>query len=253
MFNKSIEKASVAAENKVNLLKKNPAGYFLLSVLAGMFIGFGVLLAYSIGAQLNGASYSKLLIGVGFCVGLSLVMMCGAELFTGNNLVMTIGIARKKVSLGNTLYLWLFCWIGNLLGSMLIAYIFSLTGLQNGATGEFMANLAVAKSSLGIAELISRGILCNMIVCMSVWYSFKADSDTAKLIMVFWVIFAFITTGYENCISNMTLFTEVLLNPCGQIIQFTGMLKNLLFVTIGNMIGAAIFTAFPYLIASKNE
>ncbi len=134
MFNEEFTAAANGAAAKAGLLRKNPAGYFLLSMLAGMFIGFGVLLVFTLSGALAGAPYTKLVMGCCFGVALSLVVMAGAELFTGNNLVMTAGILKKTVTAGEALKLWAVCWIGNLAGGILLAIIYNATGLYSDAT-----------------------------------------------------------------------------------------------------------------------
>lgn len=253
MFHEEFMAAAAASQAKLKLLKKNPFGYFLLSMLAGAFIGFGVLLTNSIGAQLQGAPYTKLVLGLSFGVALSLVVMAGGELFTGNNLVMAAGMLDKRVTLGQSVGLWCFCWLGNLCGSIILAVVYHLTGLGIGATGEFMAAAALGKMTAGAVPLLARGALCNMLVCLAVWCGFRAKSDAGKLIMIFWCLFAFITTGFEHSVANMTLLTEALLNPSGQAVSLGGMVWNLVFVTIGNMIGGILFVAIPYFAASQTK
>ena len=251
MFREEYQAAANGAKTKVELLEKNPKGYVILSILAGMYIGFGVLLTNSIGAQLEGAVYTKLVMGLTFGVALSLVVMAGAELFTGNNLVMAAGLLRGTVRAGQAVKLWIVCWCGNLCGAMLLALIYHLTGLASGTVGEFMATAAAAKMAIPPLALIARGVLCNMLVCLAVWCGFRATSDAGKLIMIIWCLLAFVTTGFEHCIANMTLLTEALLNPAGQAVTFGGWLYNLGLATIGNMIGGILFVAVPYSIGAK--
>ena len=118
MFREEFEAAANGAVSKYNLLKKNPGGYFILSMLAGMYIGFGVLLAFTAGGLLAGASATKLVMGATFGVALSLVVMAGGELFTGNNMVMAAGVLKKKITLPNAVYLWIICWLGNAAGGV---------------------------------------------------------------------------------------------------------------------------------------
>lgn len=253
MFHDEFQAAAAASQAKLRLLHDDPFGYFLLSVLAGAFIGFGVLLTNSIGAQLQGAPYTKLVLGLSFGIALSLVVMAGAELFTGNNLVMAAGMLDKRVTLGQAVKLWCICWLGNLCGGVVLAVVYHLTGLGLGATGEFMAAAALGKMTAGAVPLLARGALCNMLVCLAVWCGFRAKSDAGKLIMIFWCLFAFITTGFEHSVANMTLLTEALLNPSGQAVTFGGMIYNLVLVTIGNMIGGIVFVALPYFAASRQK
>ncbi len=253
MFHDEYLAAAGASEAKLKLLTNNPLGYFLLSMLAGSYIGFGVLLTNTIGAQLQGAPYTKLVLGLSFGIALSLVIMAGAELFTGNNLVMAAGMLEKRVTLGQSVKLWIVCWLGNLCGSALLAAVYVLTGLGSGAVGEFMAAAALGKMTAGLVPLLARGALCNMLVCLAVWCGFRAKSDAGKLIMVFWCLFAFITTGFEHSIANMTLLTEALINPSGQAVTFGGYIYNILVVTAGNMIGGIVFVALPYFAGSRQK
>ena len=253
MFRTDLVKSANTAGSKIAMLKKDPLGYFILSMLAGAYIGIGVLLAFTIGGLLDGAPYAKVVMGLSFGVALSLVVMAGAELFTGNNSVLTMGILNKTVSLRDSICLWAVCWLGNLAGAVILAVIYHLTGLGTGAVGEFMAAAAYGKMSLGVIPLITRGILCNFLVCLAVWSAGRATSDAGKLIMIFWCLFAFITTGFEHSIANMTLMTVALLEPMGQAVSVGGYFYNLLFVTLGNMIGGIFFVALPYYLASRND
>ena len=253
MFKADFTKTASGAESKTAMLRNNPSGYFILSMLAGAYIGIGVLLAFTLGGQLEGAPYTKLIMGLSFGVALSLVVMAGAELFTGNNMVMAMGILDKRIRLSDGVKLWIICWLGNLVGAVVLAVIYHLTGLGAGAVGTFMASAAAAKMSLGIVPLITRGILCNFLVCLAVWCAGRATSDIGKLIMIFWCLFAFITTGFEHSIANMTLMTIALLNPMEQAVSIGGYFYNLLFVTLGNMIGGIVFVALPYYAASAKD
>ncbi|MCI8501948.1 MAG: formate/nitrite transporter family protein [Oscillospiraceae bacterium] len=253
MFQEEIEAVSNAAKSKCNLLRTNPAGYLLASVLAGAFIGFGVLLAFTVGGLTAGSSFSKFLMGCTFGVALSLVVMAGGELFTGNNLVMFVGAVRKSVTFGQCLKIWGVSYLGNLVGSLLLALIYLGCGLATGAVGEFMSTAAAVKMSLSPLELLCRGALCNMLVCLAVWCSFKCKSESGKLIMVFWCLLAFITTGFEHSIANMTLLTISLLSPAGSAVSLGGEVYNLFFVTVGNMAGGILFAAVPYLVIAKKK
>ena len=251
MFKEEFGAAAKAAAAKISLLKNNFFGYFLLSVLAGVFVGFGVLLAFTIGGMMSSSSSVKILMGLSFGIALSLVVIAGAELFTGNNMVMTAGLLKKNASLKDVLKLWGVCYLGNLTGSIVLGIIFELTGLNSGATAEFISSEAAGKMGLPVIALLARGLLCNVLVCLAVWCGFKCKEESAKLIMIFWCLFAFITTGFEHSIANMTLFTVALFNPCGQAVSIAGGFYNLILVTIGNMIGGIICVALPYYFASK--
>ena len=163
------------------------------------------------------------------------------------------GVSRKKIRVQDAILLWIICWLGNLAGSILLALIYHGTGLASDPVGPFMATAALAKMSAPAGRLFLRGILCNMLVCLAVWSGFRTKSDSAKLIMTFWCLFAFITSGFEHSIANMTLLTEALLNPCGQAVSLGGLFYNLLWVTLGNMAGGIIFLTIPYSIGAREE
>ncbi|EHO17415.1 hypothetical protein HMPREF9623_01014 [Stomatobaculum longum] len=120
-----------AAAAKVGLLKKNPLGYFLMSMLAGAYIGFGILLIFTESGLLAGNPAAKIVMGASFCVALSLVIIAGAELFTGNTMVMTAGVLEGKISAAELLKLWCVCWLGNVAGSVLLALLFYASGLTD--------------------------------------------------------------------------------------------------------------------------
>lgn len=255
MYYEEIKKITNAAQVKNELLKRSPLKYLLSSGLAGMYVGFGILLIFSIGGFLSQVDFPvvKIVMGISFGIALSLVIMAGSELFTGNNMIMTIGNLEKNVTVGETVNIYILSFIGNLLGSILLACLFVLSGLGQGSTGIFMAKIAQSKVSLPWIELLARGILCNILVCLAIWCSFKMKEETGKLIMIFWCLFAFITTGFEHSVANMTLLSAVLIMPGAEVISLTNFIYNISFVTLGNFIGGALFVALPYWYISQQE
>ncbi len=253
MFNEEFGAMAGAAKKKAGFLAERPAGYFLASVLAGIFIGFGILLIFTVGALLDGAPYTKIVMGAAFGIALSLVVIAGAELFTGNNLVMTSGALSRTVRWAQVFKLWAVCYIGNWVGAILLSLIFWGTGLADSATGQFIAASAAAKMAIPPAALFFRGMLCNALVCLAVWASFKTKSDAAKLIMVFWCLFAFITTGFEHSIANMTLLTTAMLNPAGAAVSAGGYFYNILLSSAGNMAGGILLVALPYFAIARRK
>jgi nitrite transporter NirC len=252
MFAEEITAVANTAKGKSALLKINPGGYFLAAMLAGIFVGFGVLLAFTVGGLLGDNPFAKILMGCVFGIALSLVMMAGAELFTGNILVMVVGTARQTVTVGDCLKVWAASYVGNLAGAFLLAMIFVGCGLATGSVGDYISAGAAAKMSLPPLALLCRGILCNMLVCLAVWCGFRCKSESGKLVMVFWCLFAFVTTGFEHSVANMTLFTVSLLAPAEVAVSLGGGVYNLALTTIGNIIGGVVFVALPYLgIAAK--
>lgn len=253
MFSEEINKVAQAAKAKSNLLKSGKVKYLLSSMLAGLYVGLGIMLIFSIGGILASAEspFTKIVMGLSFGVALSLVIMAGSELFTGNNFIMMIGSLKKTVTLVDTVKIWIFSFVGNLLGSIIGAYAFYAAGLARGPVGQFILSASATKMSLPIHELIVRGILCNLLVCLAIWCSFKMKEETGKLIMIFWCLFAFITTGFEHSVANMTLLSIGLFIPHTAAVSLSGFIYNLSFVTLGNMIGGALVLAIPYYLISK--
>lgn len=253
MFSEEINKVAQAAKAKSNLLRSGKVKYLLSSMLAGLYVGLGIMLIFSIGGILASAEspFTKIVMGLSFGVALSLVIMAGSELFTGNNFIMMIGSLKKTVTLLDTIKIWIFSFVGNLLGSIIGAYAFYAAGLARGPVGQFILSASATKMALPIHELVFRGILCNILVCLAIWCSFKMKEETGKLIMIFWCLFAFITTGFEHSVANMTLLSIGLFIPHTAAVSLSGFIYNLSFVTLGNMIGGALVLAIPYYLISK--
>ncbi|RXM56909.1 formate/nitrite transporter family protein [Clostridium tetani] len=255
MFSQEINKLAVASEKKVALLKESKAKYVLASMLAGIYVGFGILLIFSIGGILSPANspFTKIIMGVSFGIALSLVLVAGSELFTGNNLIMTIGALEKKVTWKSALNVWIFSYIGNFIGSFLLGLMFTYSGLPKGNIAKFIISGTKNKIAAPSMELFIRGILCNMLVCLAVWCFFKLKEEGAKLIMIFWCLFAFITAGFEHSVANMTLFSIAYMIPHGLEITFGGLMHNMLWVTLGNFVGGALFIGWTYWYISKKQ
>ncbi len=253
MYLDVINKLVNASKAKVKLLENNPIGYFLASCLAGVYVGLGIILIFTIGGHLSGLPYAKIVMGISFGIALSLVLMAGSELFTGNNLIMGVSSLVKAVPWPKTLKLWVVCYLGNWVGSITVAVLFYYSGLNNGAVAQTIANVSLAKMSASVPELIVRGILCNLLVCLAVWCYFKLENEVAKLVMIFWCLFAFITSGFEHSIANMTLLTIGVLEPLETGIELSGYFYNILVVSAGNVIGAFMFLVIPYVIISKER
>lgn len=238
---------------KVNLLKKNPLGYFVSAMVAGMFISFGSFVAFTLGAVINGsnlAALTKVMQAFAFASALSLVVMAGAELFTGNNLVMSAASIRKAVTWADTVKLWIVCWVGNLVGSLISVVAFHFSGVDTGATGEYFISISTTKVGLEPFPLLIRAILCNILVCLAVWCATKMKSEAGKLIMIFWCIFVFMVCGFEHSIANMSILGVGVANGGITIGQYC---YSVLLATVGNMIGGVVFTALPYHVISKEK
>jgi formate/nitrite transporter len=236
---------------------------FTLSILAGAFIGLGAMLATTVytGSSTLPYGVARLLMGFTFCLGLILVVVAGAELFTGNNLIV-MAWASRKISTGRLLHNWAVVYLGNFVGSLATALLVFLSeqyNAGNGAVGETALKIALAKSNLGFVEAVALGILCNGLVCLAVWLTYSARSTTDKILAIVFPITAFVAASFEHSIANMYfipygLFIKVF-NPAFAVAHSLDLssltwgsflLKNLLPVTIGNIIGGAGLVAIVY-------
>lgn len=256
MHNETLEKLTIAAKNKVNLLNSSRLKYIVSSAFAGLYVGIGILLIFTIGGLLTSVNspMTKIMMGVSFAIALSLVVMTGSELFTGNNMVMTAGTLNKGTSTKDLLRVWAYSFVGNLIGSLLVAGLFVGTGLVNkGAVMEFFATTSLAKASLPFMDLFFRGVLCNILVCVAVMCSFRTNDDTAKLIIIFMCLFAFITSGFEHSVANMTIFGVALFSSAIKGATLMGAIYNLFVVTLGNIAGGAlVMGAGAYILGKKD-
>lgn len=137
---------------------------------------------------------------------------------------------------------------------MIVAVVFTMTGVPgSGDIGNFLANTAAAKISGSVPQLISKGIFCNICVCLAIWCGTKLKSEGARLALNFCCVATFVACGFEHCVANMTFLSVGLMNPNGAFITLTGIGYNLLFVTIGNIIGGVLFLAIPYYLISRER
>ena len=218
-----------------------------LAMLAGAFIGFGAAAYTMVMTGVDpGFGPARLLGGLTFSLGLILVIVGGAELFTGNALMVMAAVDRR-ITLAALLRNWSIVYLGNLIGSIGLALAFWQTGLLDGAMGETATRIATAKADLPTLQALFRGILCNALVCLAVWLTFAARSATGKILAIIWPISAFVLLGLEHSVANMYLFPQAL--AAGADIAAGAMLHNLFWVTLGNIIGGAGGVALAYRFA----
>lgn len=255
MYLESVKIISQAARLKIEYLKRSLLSYMVASILAGTYIGIGIVLIFSVGAPLaaENSVFLKALMGVSFGIALTLVVFAGAELFTGNNMFMAVGFLKKEVSLSGVLTVWILSWLGNLMGSLLLAYLVVASGAISHAN-SFIEKISAVKMGMSGLQLFLRGILCNWLVCLALWTSGRSKSDTAKCVLIFWCLFAFIACNYEHSIANMTLLSMSLFAPHHiEVVSWWGFLRNLFYVTLGNIAGGAFFVGALYCIATHKE
>ena len=241
------------AIQKKTLVYKQTVSYLMLTMLGGMFVGFGIILLITIGGLLDPSAVPgmKVLQGLTFGVALTMVIISGADLFTGNNLIMTIGCLEKKTSVIDLIWVWIFSWIGNLIGSVLVALLYYYSGLYKGTILLYVQKLVNYKIDPSFLELFCRGILCNILVCLAVFCAYKLKNEAAKIVVIFCCIFPFITSGFEHSIANMTLFSIAYFILSTDSISLLGFIHNLIPVSLGNAVGGALFIGVAFWVSDK--
>ena len=225
----------------------------MLGLLAGGFIGLGAL--FSVIVQSDGSlgfAAQRVLSGVVFSLGLLLVVVAGAELFTGNNLL-AMAWADGCMPTRDLLKNWIVVCLANFAGAAGLAAVVFLSGhaaMNAGAIGRTYVQIAVAKSSLSLAEAFFRGVLCNVLVCMAVWMSLAGRSVTDKFIAIVFPVSAFVAAGFEHSIANMYLFplATMLQAAAGQPVELAWLWRNLLPVIAGNLVGGSVLVALVYYV-----
>lgn len=225
---------------------------FVLSVLAGAFISLGALF-YTVVVTETGLGFgvTRLLGGLSFCLGLVLVVVAGAELFTGNNLIAmawACGLIRIQEVLRN----WLITYVGNVvgcLGTVLLVLWSDVASLGGAAVGETALHIAHTKADLSLGEAFTRGILCNVLVCLAVWLATGARSVTDKIMAIIFPITAFVAIGFEHSIANWFFLPFGLAQDEQGIVSTIGVAKNILAVTAGNIVGGTLLVTGVYWLA----
>jgi len=240
---------------------------FTLGVMAGAFIAFGaVLYTYVIHDSAMSTGLTKLIGGLVFCLGLILVIVAGAELFTGNNLIVMAYVSRK-VTMRQLLRNWGIVFAGNLVGSLGVVVLIWMTGqwtAGGSAVGVKALMIANGKVNLTVLQALSRGTLCNVLVCLAVWLCFSGRSVTDKILAIIFPITAFVALGFEHSVANMYFIpaglvlkhspqvvaaAESALGKAPDLSELTVggfLIHNLLPVTIGNIIGGGVLGAAIY-------
>jgi len=228
---------------------------FALALLAGAFIALGslfyaVTLTTGPGDPPTAIGLVRLAGGVTFSLGLILVVVGGAELFTGNNLI-AMAWASGRVTALQVLRNWAWVYLGNFVGAIGTAFLIWLAdvhSLNDGAVGDTMVRIARAKVSLDPLSALTRGILCNVLVCLALWLCIGARGVADKILAIIFPISAFVACGFEHSIANMYFLPiGIILTSGGAApLSLAGALNNLLFVTIGNILGGTILVALVY-------
>lgn len=254
VFSDEMQIVCEASKKKVKILNKGISKYLIISALGGFFVGLAVMLLYTVGGILDHSGFggTKIIMGISFGCALSFVIMAGVDLFTSNSLVMLIGALYKKVTWLDFFKILSVSWIGNFLGSIVGGGIYAYSHSGTSYVQEFIITMAQSKINTPMFDLILKGMLCNVLVCLAAWFSYKLKSESGKLIMIFWCLFTFITAGFEHSIANMTLFSIAYFLP-NSTVTLGGAFYNIFFVSLGNFIGGTLLVALPLYYIAKDK
>lgn len=240
---------------------------FVLAILAGMMIGAGasLMLFVKSDAALTFAP-SQILGGFCFSLGLICVIVAGAELFTGNTL-MVAAAADRRIGVGRMLRNWVIVYAGNLVGSLLLVAIIAgshVASMNGGAVGDAMVSVAYGKITLAPGEIFFRGILCNWLVCLAVWMGFAGRTVIDKVFTTIFPVMAFVACGFEHCVANMFILPMGIATlassgyggalPADAVaaaLTAGGACYNIVLATLGNIVGGAVFVGLFYWIAYR--
>jgi nitrite transporter len=252
MYTEAVQTLSEQAAAKLLHQRRSLLSHLVRSMLAGMYVGAAIVLIFTIGSFLP-KECQKLLMGVCFGGALTIVIFAGSELFTGSNLVLTLGVLSGKAQGRDLVANWVWTWIGNLIGSVLLAVIVIRSGIMDAdPVKSFVLKLTETKMNLPPEQLFWRAVLANWIVCLGVWMAARTKDDTARILLIWWCMFTFITCGYEHSIANMCGLMLGLLLPHGEAITLGGYGYNLALATLGNVVGGVVFVAGMYWLGSPN-
>lgn len=232
--------------------RRGALGTSVLAVLGGAFVSLGALFYVVVvtGSTL-GFGPTRLLGGVAFSLGLILVIVAGAELFTGNNLI-AMAWASGLVSFREVVRNWALVYAGNLAGALAtvgLAWAGGVHELGGGAVGQTLAAIARHKASLGTPQLLALGVLCNGLVCLAVWLSMAGRSATDKILAIVLPVAAFVAVGAEHSVANLFLLPWALVLSVGEPGLLAGATRNVAVVTIGNALGGTLLVASVYWLA----
>lgn len=249
----NIDAQSRAARHKVSGSAR-PLNYFVAAMLAGAFIGLADIFMITAGGPLRlaGSPWYPLVEGGVFGIGLILVVFAGGELATSAMMILPIGLKERAIAWGPALRAFALMVLGNLAGAVVLALVVRGAGIMSDGTvpGEALAAVVAAKAHKTTVELFFRAILCNVLVCLAMWSVTRTDNDVAKMVVMAWCMAAFVASGMEHVVANMTTFALGVVHGVeGATVAEVG--RNLSTVLLGNLVGGAVFVGLAMWVAAR--
>lgn len=249
MESQSLEQVEQVSQKKEKIFNTGKIRYLIRAALASMFIGFGVIVAFRTGSYfyLAESPWAYPMAGLTFSVAIILIAYGGADLFTGDTFYHTYAAIRKKMAWGVVGKLWTYTYIGNILGAAAFALLIYTTGLfSDPEISAFLLTVTDSKMTDPVSELFFRAVLCNWLICMAFFVPMSMKDDIAKMAAMVLFVFCFFISGYEHSIANMCTFAIALVLDNPGAVTPEGIVRNLIPVTAGNIIGGAIFMGLVY-------
>ncbi|WP_445487106.1 formate/nitrite transporter family protein [Niallia sp. 03133] len=239
-----VDKAINYALKKKEIIDESFMRYFTKSILAGVYIGFAIMICYKLAQPFSDAHSpaTYMMTSMFFGIALVLISFCGGELFTGNTMAFTMSTLKGATTWKDTIYNWVATYFGNLVGALFFAVLIYYTGLfHHVEKSTWLMEVAHTKMSATTTELFVKGILCNWLVCLAIWLPMNIKGDIGKIFATLLTVFGFMISGYEHSIANMSLFSIALIVPHPDTITISTALHNLIPVSLGNIVGGAFF------------
>jgi len=253
----ALDEVTVQAAGKA-VLMRSPVRYAIQAALAGAYVGVAVVLLASVAGPLAAATspFTKIVQGGVFGIALTLVVFAGAELFTGNNMVMLIGWLKGGLRGSEAILVNIASLVGNLIGSIVFAAMVHASGVLDSkpatpgakpAGDGMIKTLVTNKMHATDGQLFWRAVLCNTLVCLGLWMAVRTKSEAAKLVVLFWALLAFIASGFEHSVANMTIFALGVMHHDA---TWGDLFHNLSLTVPGNIVGGAVVVAGSYLLST---
>lgn len=246
MYADTIKKCSANAARIVKLDKMDPLSFLISGAMAGAYVGLGIILIFTFGNMVD-PTIRPLVMGATFGIALTLVIIAGSELFTGHTMFLTFGAKTGAITWADNVRILPKTWLYNLLGSIAVAALFYYAGGGKllGNSESLVHKVALAKTTAPAMVLLFKGILCNWLVCLAIWMCQRVEGSS-KFIAIWWCLLAFIGSGYEHSIANMTIFAMSYFGDSQEAFNLVGVGHNLLWVSLGNFISGAAFMGLGY-------
>ena len=246
-----VEKAAAVGAGKIELLLGDPRRYLLRSVGAGMGLTLVVFVFWVLKQNLHDVSLGPVIAAAFFGVGLTIIVFTNTELFTSNNMYLAVSSAEGRTGWRHAVLLWVLCYLGNFAGAILVALLLVGAGSLALPPDHALFDGALHKAQQAGSVIFFKGILANWVVCLAVRIALRCKEEVAKILVLILIVFIFVYLGFEHSIANMGTFAMAMLG--GGALTIAGALHNLLWSTLGNVVGGVLFVGLPFTYLNPRE